>query len=572
MSELDKLGKVMIADVLVLGCGIGGMTTALKIKKIDSSIDVLCIEKDYFGYNGQTTKAGHGFFYMSPEDDVDAFCKEQVEINDTGIYLNDQEYMYDLTRAAKTYVGELEELGAVFAHNADGTLHYHREFAEKKCSAVNIDLDFVTPVSRNALANGVRVVERIYFTDLLTEGGHVVGAVGFNVDTTEFYIFRAKAVVLVSGDFNAVVRAMFHAPATPIMAAYEAGAQLRNVEQHTEFDLCYRNTGNYIYGAHMVVFNQKGENIFQKYHVTDLEIVDNKMMLAMLNEVKEGNGPLYVDFSKLPSTSETEGEGFNMGMVMPHRIGMDAVIFQNEGERTNNPEVSLQTYLFSRCLRTNIEAKTTIPNLWAIGMITMMGASHGSWVHGDGVGYAARTALLAAKSIVPALDNIELGEVDVRQVKTFKERIYAPYNYKGKDLPYHLVNFLYRLICQPEYTVAKTEESLHRILDILKQEREELPNNIYVPKGDGHYLAKAIEARTMIDMLEIIFLANDARKESRGHHMRVDYPNRDDKNWLKWIIVTRGKDGRPGLSFERVPLERYKWKPEGWMPDWNTTG
>ena len=64
---------------------------------------------------------------------------------------------------------------------------------------------------------------------------------------------------------------MFKSPATGYMAAYEAGAQLRNVEHLTEWDLCYRNTGNFLYGVHWVVANSKGENLFRKYNCHSFE-------------------------------------------------------------------------------------------------------------------------------------------------------------------------------------------------------------------------------------------------------------------------------------------------------------
>lgn len=565
MNELEKLGKIITTDVLIIGGGLAGLITALKIKKLNSDIDVMCVEKGYHGYNGESTKAGHGFFYMSPEDDIDAFCKEQVEENLYGQYLNDQEYMYETVAEAYDYVKELEELGAVFAHDPDGSLHYHREFATKKCSAVNVDLDFVVPFGEQAVANGVRIAERVYFTDILTKDGKAVGAVGFHMDTTEFYIFKAKAVVLASCDFNPSVRSMFYSPATALIAAYEAGAQFRNVEHATYFDLCYRNTGNIMYGVHWVVCNKKGENIFQKYHCTDYEDIEIKFMRALLKETEEGNYPFYVDFSQLPDTSETEGEGFNMGMVMPTRIQMDQFIHQEEeGNHLYNPEISLITYILSRCLRTDGDAKTAVPNLWAVGMMTMCGTAHGSWVHGDGLGQAARTALRAAKSIVNEMDDKNFCEIDKEQVQKFKERIYAPYHYQGKELPYKVIHYLYDMICMPKYSVWKTEETMQEMLECLKDMRNQLETTIYVPEGDGHHLSKAVEARTMIDMLEIMYMVYNTRKESRGYHMRGDYTERDDKNWLKWIVVNKGDDGRPHLDFERIPFERYKWKPACW--------
>jgi hypothetical protein len=50
------------------------------------------------------------------------------------------------------------------------------------------------------------------------------------------------------------------------------------------------------------------------------------------------------------------------------------------------------------------------------------------------------------------------------------------------------------------------------------------------------------------------------RKETRGWHIREDYPERDDVDHLKWIIL-KDSNGEVALSTERVPIERYTYKP-----------
>ena len=576
MSELNKLGKVVTTDVLIIGGGTGGVVAGLKLKRLNPELDVMILEQGYYGYKGQSTKAGHGMFYMAPEDDIDVFIEEQVRCNPMGgQFLNDQEMTYALTREGYTYIQELEELGGVFTYEEDGSLHHHREFPTRKNSSVNIDIDFIEPFSKNALAAGVRVMERIFFTDLLTSGGRVVGAVSFHMDTTEFHIFRAKAVVMATNAFNPVITGMFMSHATGMIACYEAGAQLRSPEMATYCDLGFRNTKNFMYGVHWVIHNKLGENVFVKYGCSDLENVEPKLIRGMIEEVKLGNYPLYIDFTKLPQHSETEGEGFTMGILMPNRLNLDQFIFGTHLQDVdvhNNPEISLTMYVMAECLRTDPQMKTTVPGLWGIGSISAMGNACGCWIHGDGVGQASREGLMCAKNINSEIGSMTLGEVDEAQVKYFKDRIYAPVSWKGEALPCNVIQYLYRLIAKPENSINKTEATIHAVLDELRQSRPQLSELIRVPEGDGHHLAKAVEARVMIDMLEIMFMAYDARKESRGFHVRADYTERDDENWLKWIVVSKGEGETPDLQFERIPYENYKYKPDGWTPDSVTAG
>jgi len=77
---------------------------------------------------------------------------------------------------------------------------------------------------------------------------------------------------------------------------------------------------------------------------------------------------------------------------------------------------------------------------------------------------------------------------------------------------------------------------------------------------DLHFLLKAHEAASMALCAEMTYRPALMRKESRSSHMREDYPERDDQNWLKWIIIKKEK-GEMKLWTEPVPIDKYKLKP-----------
>ncbi len=84
---------------------------------------------------------------------------------------------------------------------------------------------------------------------------------------------------------------------------------------------------------------------------------------------------------------------------------------------------------------------------------------------------------------------------------------------------------------------------------------------------DPHTLAKCLEAADTVLCLEMVCRAALERRESRGQmypHFRVDYPEHDDKNWLKWINLKMGKDGQMELFTEDIPMWRYGIRPEGY--------
>ena len=84
--------------------------------------------------------------------------------------------------------------------------------------------------------------------------------------------------------------------------------------------------------------------------------------------------------------------------------------------------------------------------------------------------------------------------------------------------------------------------------------------------GDAHYLMKLIEVQAMMFTAELFLRASLMRTESRAGHYREDYPDHDDKNWLKWIIISQ-KNGKLSLRAEPVPFEKYKFRPTRYYMD-----
>ena len=72
-------------------------------------------------------------------------------------------------------------------------------------------------------------------------------------------------------------------------------------------------------------------------------------------------------------------------------------------------------------------------------------------------------------------------------------------------------------------------------------------------------LLEAIELESLLGLAESILVSAIARTESRGAHYREDYPDRDDKNWLKHTLVAKTNSG-PAVSFKPVSITRFQPK------------
>jgi succinate dehydrogenase/fumarate reductase flavoprotein subunit len=77
---------------------------------------------------------------------------------------------------------------------------------------------------------------------------------------------------------------------------------------------------------------------------------------------------------------------------------------------------------------------------------------------------------------------------------------------------------------------------------------------------DPHYLAACHVAESMVLGAEMFYRASLVREESRGWHLREDFPERDDANFLKWIEL-KDADGEMAVSLEDVPVGSYPLQP-----------
>ena len=111
-------------------------------------------------------------------------------------------------------------------------------------------------------------------------------------------------------------------------------------------------------------------------------------------------------------------------------------------------------------------------------------------------------------------------------------------------------------MCKVKYDLRRSKDRLEEAVSKIEDVQQRL---FELVAKDGHGLGKCHEAKSMALCAEMTLRAALMRTESRGTHFREDYPERDDRNWLKWIIIKQ-QSGKMVLSTEPVPMDRYKIK------------
>jgi succinate dehydrogenase / fumarate reductase flavoprotein subunit len=116
--------------------------------------------------------------------------------------------------------------------------------------------------------------------------------------------------------------------------------------------------------------------------------------------------------------------------------------------------------------------------------------------------------------------------------------------------------------------VFRTEETLTNVMGTIHELRQRYMNVSIDDKGKRFNtdLLEAIELGFLLDLAEIVAYAARNRKESRGGHMREDYPDRDDANYMKHTMAYLTGDPHSPNPEDHITLD---WKPVVFVKDEN---
>jgi len=563
LATIEDLGEIVSTDVLVIGGGIGGLVLAIKAKEANPNIDVLIVEKQTAGWAGKATKIGGILAFLGPSDNADKFMDFQVRT--TGFYLNDQELLSRYIQSSPKAIDDLGEWGARLERTPDSNLVITRSPFAPEWSTAYVDIDFMLPIRAKARKMGTKIINKIHIVDLLKQANRIIGAVGFDIITGQFYIFKAKATVLANGSCDYKVRRFMSAgTGDGIAAAYRAGAEMRNAEYGNLYGhTVYQDTDSGNLGYPFLV-NASGENLLAKYlpniGPTGL-FLPMKLAVGMEKEIAEGRGPLY--FAP-PASSPPRGMHTNLPKLSEWNQRMVDKERKYGLPQNVKREISVPLHGETSCIKVDHEMRTSLEGLWAIGDTSYSGsavagavASPPGVTPGSGIMYAVISAAWAGPSAARYAAEAALSEININEVKRLKEEVYVPLEDKKGLSPSDAIGTLQDVTAPMRYNLRRSKDRLEEALTTVEEVKEHL-SGLFAK--DLHYLSKCHEVKSMTLCAELTFKAALMRTESRGFHFREDYPERDDKNWLKWIILQ--KDGsKIKLSKLPLPVDRYKIKP-----------
>ena len=544
------------ADILVVGGGIAGLTAAVSIKENNPELSVLLVEKQTSGYSGKANKGGGVLQYfeldrMKPED----FASYHVHA--IGCFLGDQELMMKYVSMNHHMLDKLAEWGARLPKREDGS--YQVIPTGPMTAMIGVDLDITLKVRQTAEKLGVKIMDKVTVSDLLTSEGKIAGAVGYSILDGTFYTFNAKAVVLATGSQNYRIGSMWsNGRGDGIAAAYRAGAEMRNPEFGNFAQLVKVNSHEEVVFGENFMYNKNGEHITKNFRTSPEPDISSSAIAEWYTQMSANLGPVII--------KREEGPSGGLAGVWDRPYGQSFWRLNAENAAKADKDMEVCPLLMGEQspVKVGHDMQTTIPGLYAIGDVSYCGSAAPGAVpappgrnRGSGILNAVFAGIVCAQGAADTAQPVELPKVDEKQIAALAERVYAPLERVDGCTAKDVIRLVQKAIGPVEQSVYM---SAHRITLALHYVEKAKELSKTMKAADFHELLACHEAEAMVLSAEMQFKAAYMRKESRGWFLREDYPEMDNANWLKWIVV-RNEAGNMIFATEDVPYKTWPVQP-----------
>ncbi len=546
-------------DVVIVGGGLAGLRAAIELRgKCDAA--VIC--KGYPNEAHSTQAQGGINAAIDPGDDVEKHIYDTVYGGD---FLSDQDSAEILCRDAPRVIEELLEYGVSFSRKADGKVA-QRAFGAMSFNRTCYAADrtghaLIHSLYRRALELGVHFYDEWQAVAIAKDGGRASGVVAIDKASGGFVPVQAKAVILATGGAGRIYGKTTNPENTGdgIALAYEAGAAIMDMEMIQFHPTTLRGSNKLLSeaarGEGAYLLNSKGERFMKGYAHDKMELASRDVVTrAEAMEIKEGRGVLgdsvYIDFRHLdPEVIMTRVPDMRKNAL--ELLGIDLL-------REPVPVQPGQHYTMAG-IATDNDCRSGISGLFAAGECACVSVHGANRLGGNSLMETlvfGRRAGISALAYIAGKDFGEIGQGAVAKEEKRKKEWIANTGKKGARMPREIRMEMGKAMDDHAgpFRDASSLEAGRKALDALRKE------TVMVSEHSGVFNAEleaAYELSFMLELAGCIVESALARKESRGAHFRTDFPERDDRNWLKHITCERGAEG-PKLGYRDVRVTRFK--------------
>ena len=543
---MERKTREYQTDVLVLGSSSSGCGAAITAAR--AGADVLLLDKGHLESSG--CLGGGNDHFMAVLDEVDHDGFEDL----CGYYATptsglSRGVVHNYYRAMRPAMKALEEAGIELMHNADGTYMRSVGFGQPGPWWIHINHGYtVKPKLAKYIKNlGVKVVNNVVVTHLLTDKGTIAGCAGFDVLKGDFVVIRCKTAVLGFGlTAQRVSNNSTHKPfnqwfspyvtGSQVMLPLEAGAAVYNIDITDMCTMLPKSWGapgmNGINNMGGWEINALGQRFMGKYDPMLENGLRRNQVMGTYQETLEGYGPPF--FMDMRHFSPEDARHLQYDLMPGDKETYLDYCRARDIDFTKKPlEVEIGERMIGGIVRCKDDQETDIANLFTA---SIMNNFSGCFCLGWTAGAAA-----AARAKEVTLPPLPEGTVDEVRAKLFLPLDPAP-----DAVSYQEFEDGVRQVMDYYVGFQRSAGSMNQALKSFDTLAE------YLPRLGANSLRDLMRVRESMELFKLARIYVQAcleRKESgRAMYRRTDYPNLDPA-YDKSLITTLAEDGTPVFSW-----------------------
>ena len=580
-------------DVLVIGAGGAGLRAAIEASAGGVKVGLLC--KSLLGKAHTVMAEGGIAAALSNVDDRDSWKVHFADTMRGGQYVNNWRMAELHAREAPDRVRELEAWGALFDRTPDGRI-LQRNFGGHKYPRLahvgdRTGLEMIRTLQDHGIHRGIDVHMEFTVVTLLTDGGRVVGAFGYERERGRFKLFRAKATVLATGGIGRAYRITsnsWEGTGDGHALAYLAGAELMDMEF-----IQFHPTGMVwppsvqgilvtegVRGEGGVLRNSEGrrfmfDDIPENYRTQTADnpeegwrytqgdknarrppelLTRDHVARCIVREVKGGRGSphggVFLDIAwikeKIPNAADHIRKKLpSMYHQFKELAGLDIT--------TEAMEVGPTTHYVMGGVRVDSDTQmSTVPGLFAAGECAA-GINGANRLGGNSLSDLLVFGKRAGEHAAIFARKNPGGRIDERQLDAASKHALRPFDHgQGGENPFKIQQEL-QGVMQDLVGIVREESEMRRALDgleALNARAERAGITGHREYNNGWHTA--LDLANLLVVSQAITISALERKESRGGHFRTDYPEKDPAFAAFNIVVRRASDG--AMQIARAPI------------------
>ncbi|MBI2638025.1 FAD-binding protein [Candidatus Peregrinibacteria bacterium] len=569
--------EIIESDILIVGGGGAGLRAAIAAAEKNPKLKIAIVSKVY-PVRSHTVSAEGGIAGVLPNEtsanDGDSLEQHAFDTIRGSDFLADQDAVEFFVKEAPREIIQMEHWGCPWSREENGKVAV-RAFGGMSVKRTVFAADKTgfymlhTLFERTLKYANIRRFDEWFVLKLLRDDARVTGLIAMDLRRGIIAAFKAKAVLLATGGAGKIYSFTTNAnikTGDGMALAYEIGVPLKDMEFVQFHPTGLPRTGILITegarGEGGYLLNKNGERFMKNYLPTKMELGPRDIISrAIMSEIKAGRGfegphgaYVHLDIRHLGEKLIDEK------LPLVREVAKD---FEGVDPVHEPIPVRPVAHYFMGGVATNLRAETSLSGLFAAGETACVTINGANRLGSNSLAECLVFGRVAGEMVAEYAENnsvaINLSKDEIAQEEA---RIKKFLSHEGSERVAVLRESMQKTM--EEHAGIEREKSsiqagLEKIIELRKR-AENIGLVDHSPIFNTEFVS-ALELKNMLLVAEAVLRSALNREESRGSHMRSDFPNRDDERFLKHLTL-RQAQGDTSMVTTEHPVTITKWQPQ----------